>query len=88
MKSKEALHYIKAGAWYVGKENNELKQLPLWEYEIEIIEKDLEVLEILKPMLEVKKGSTWFYLDTKRCFFDTQEQLDLVKEWLNSGSVN
>lgn len=46
--------------------------------------KDLEVLEILKPMLELKKGNTWFYLDTKHCFFETQEQIDLVKEWLEN----
>ncbi len=51
----------------------------------DIVEKELEVLDILKQMLEVKKGSTWFYLDTKHCFFDTQEQLDLVKGWLENG---
>lgn len=45
-------------------------------------EKDLEILEILKPMLEVKKGGTWEYLDTKHCFFETKEQITKVKEWL------
>ena len=50
--------------------------------EFNIIKKDLDVLEILKPMLEIKKGSTWEYLDTKHCFFDTQEQIEIIKEWL------
>lgn len=48
------------------------------------VARDLEILEILKQMLEVKKGNTWFYLDTKHSFFDTQEQLDLVKEFLKN----
>lgn len=47
-----------------------------------LIRKDLEVLKILKPMLEIKKGNTWWYLDIKHCFFDTQEHIDLIKEWL------
>lgn len=49
-----------------------------------IIEKDLEILEILKPMLEIKKGSSWEYLDTKHCFFDTQEQIEIIKEWFKN----
>lgn len=48
----------------------------------ETIEKDLEVLEILKGMLTVEKGSTWYYLDTKHPFFEKQEDIDKVKEWL------
>ena len=52
--------------------------------EIEQIKKSLEVLEILKPMLEIKKGSSWEYLDTKHCFFDTQEQIEIIKEWLEN----
>ena len=50
----------------------------------ETIEKDLEVLEILKGMLTVEKGSTWYYLDTKHPFFEKQEDIDKVKEWLES----
>lgn len=50
----------------------------------ETIEKDLEVLEILKRMLTVEKGSTWYYLDTKHPFFETQEDIDKVKEWLEN----
>ena len=48
----------------------------------DIIKQDLEVLEILKSILEIKKGSSWEYLDTKHCFFDTQEQIEIIKEWL------
>ena len=51
---------------------------------ISAIEKDLEVLEILKSMLTVKKGSTWYYLDTKHPFFEKQEDIDKVKEWLEN----
>lgn len=50
----------------------------------ETIEKDLEVLEILKRMLTVEKGSTWYYLDTKHPFFEKQEDIDKVKEWLGN----
>lgn len=49
------------------------------------IMKDLEVLEILKPMLKVEKGETWWYLDTKHCFFENEEQIKKIKEWLNEG---
>lgn len=77
MKSKEALEN-----WY----NTESPRTKAYEYELHyrIIKKDLELLEILKPMLEVKKGNTWWYLDTKHCFFDTQEHIDLIKEWLEN----
>ena len=53
----------------------------------ETIEKDLEVLEILKGMLTVEKGSTWYYLDTKHPFFEKQEDIDKVKEWLESDFI-
>ena len=77
MTSKEALEKllemaIENGLWKSG----------LVEDIENIILQDLEVLEILKPMLEIKKGSSWEYLDTKHCFFDTQEQIELLKEWL------
>lgn len=49
------------------------------------LEKDLEVLEILKPMLKVEKGGTWWYLDTKHCFFENEEQIKKIKEWLENG---
>lgn len=52
----------------------------------ETIEKDLEVLEILKGMLTVEKGSTWYYLDTKHPFFEKQEDIDKVKEWLEDDN--
>lgn len=51
---------------------------------ISVIEKDLEVLEILKRMLTVEKGSTWYYLDTKHPFFEKQEDIDKVKDWLEN----
>lgn len=51
---------------------------------IAVIEKDLEVLEILKGMLTVEKGSTWYYLDTKHPFFEKQEDIDKVKDWLEN----
>lgn len=50
--------------------------------EYETIKKDLEVLEILKRMVIVRKGNTWYYLDTEHPFFDCQEDIDKVKEWL------
>lgn len=52
----------------------------------ETIEKDLEILEILKGMLTVEKGSTWYYLDTKHPFFEKQEDIDKVKEWLEDDN--
>lgn len=48
--------------------------------------KDLEILEILKPKLLVEKGSTWEYLEVKHPFFDTQDEIDKVKEWLNNDN--
>lgn len=54
------------------------------EEEYNLIKKDLEVLEILKGMLTVEKGSTWYYLDTKHPFFEKQEDIDKVKEWLEN----
>lgn len=80
MNSKEALERIK-NTLIVRKNCNRVLAIFNRE-EIETIEKDLEVLEILKPMLEIKKGSSWEYLDTKHCFFDTQEQIEIIKEWL------
>ena len=49
-----------------------------------VIEKDLEVLEILKRMVIVRKGNTWYYLDTEHPFFESQEDIDKVKEWLEN----
>ena len=79
MTSKEALEKllemaIENGLWKSG----------LVEDIENIILRDLEVLEILKSMLEIKKGSSWEYLDTKHCFFDTQEQIEIIKEWLEN----
>lgn len=48
------------------------------------IKKDLEVLEILKRMVIVRKGTTWYYLDTEHPFFESQEDIDKVKEWLEN----
>lgn len=73
--SKEAFKQLKENA----------KEICEWELErLNIIEKDLEVLEILKGMLAVEKGSTWYYLDTKHPFFEKQEDIDKVKEWLEN----
>lgn len=49
---------------------------------IEEIEKDLDVLEIIQPMLKIEKRGTWEYLNTKHGLFDTREELEKVKEWL------
>lgn len=51
----------------------------------EAIKKDLEILEILKPKLKVEKGGTWWYLDVKHCFFENEEQIRKIKEWLNEN---
>lgn len=45
---------------------------------------DLEVLEILKPMLRIRKGNTWECLDIRDGFFNTKEQKTKVKEWLEN----
>ena len=75
MTSKEALKELKENAQEICK----------WELDrLEIIGKDLEVLEILKRMVIVRKGSTWYYLDTKHPFFESQEDIDKVKEWLEN----
>ena len=74
MTSKQALDRLYSGA----------QRSVYFQEEYDILSKDLEVLEILKHMLEVKKGGTWEYLDIKHCFFDTQEQIDKVKEWLKN----
>lgn len=50
------------------------------------IKKDLEVLEILKRMVIVRKGTTWYYLDTEHPFFESQEDIDKVKEWIENGN--
>ena len=78
MTSKEALEILFSNYIYDGGTYQEVIE------EINKIEQDLEILEILKPMLEIKKGSSWEYLDTKHCFFDTQEQIEIIKEWLNN----
>lgn len=80
MTSKEALEILSTNYIYDGGTHQEVIE------EINKIEQDLEILEILKPMLEIKKGSSWEYLDTKHCFFDTQEQIEIIKEWLNNDS--
>ena len=49
---------------------------------LEKAEKDLEILEILKPMLRIKKGNTWECLDIRDGFFNTKEQKTKVKEYL------
>lgn len=53
---------------------------------IKQIEKDLDVLEIIQPMLKIKKSGTWEYLDTKHGLFDTKEELEKVKEWLEDDN--
>ena len=75
MNSKEALKELKENAQEICK----------WELDrLEIIGKDLEVLEILKRMVIVRKGTTWYYLDTEHPFFESQEDINKVKEWLEN----
>ena len=75
MTSNKALKELKENAQEICK----------WELDrLEIIEKDLEVLEILKRMVIVRKGTTWYYLDTEHPFFESQEDIDKVKEWLEN----
>ena len=84
MTSKEAIERIKDDIeiGYLSTKHDNEKDKYNYLILLKNIEKDLEVLEILKPMLEIKKGSSWEYLDTKHCFFDTQEQIEIIKEWL------
>ena len=35
-------------------------------------------MEILKRMVIVRKGTTWYYLDTEHPFFESQEDIDKV----------
>lgn len=66
MTSKEALWELKCNAI----------EICDWENDrLDIIEKDLEILEILKRMLTVEKGSTWYYLDTKHPFLRNKKIL-------------
>ena len=75
MTSNKALKELKENAQEICK----------WELDrLEIIEKDLEVLEILKRMVIVRKGTTWYYLDTEHPFFESQEDINKVKEWLEN----
>ena len=75
MTSNKALKELKENA----------QEICEWELDrLEIIEKDLEVLEILKRMVIVRKGTTWYYLDTEHPFFESQEDIDKVKEWLEN----
>ena len=87
MTSKESLELLKCSRHYniITGEVKKLKDTVFIKC-VEKLEKELEVLEILKPMLEIKKGNTWEYLETKHCFFDTQEQIDLIKEWLEDDN--
>ena len=75
MKNNEYLRRIDKREYLTEREHREY---------LEQLEKDLEVLEILKPMLKIAKGGTWWYLDTKHCFFDNQETIDKIKEWLKN----
>ena len=86
MKSKEALERLKDDIEinYLSTKHSNEKDKSNYLILLNSIEKDLEVLEILKPMLEIKKGSSWEYLDTKHCFFDTQEQIEIIKDWLEN----
>ena len=88
MKSKDCLDLlmsnqkkVKGGFEFI---NLKTKERVTIEDCYEIIIKDLEVLEILKSMLTVEKGSTWYYLDTKHPFFEKQEDINKVKEWLEN----
>jgi hypothetical protein len=45
---------------------------------------DLEILEILKPMLRIRKGNNWERLVVIDGFFNTKEQKTKVKEWLEN----
>ena len=75
MTSNKALKELKENAQEICK----------WELDrLEIIGKDLEVLEILKRMVIVRKGTTWYYLDTEHPFFESQEDINKVKEWLEN----
>ena len=79
MTSNKALKELKENAQEICK----------WELDrLEIIGKDLEVLEILKRMVIVRKGTTWYYLDTEHSFFESQEDIDKVKEWLENGKTD
>ena len=55
----------------------------LMETPIQDIMKLLKILEILKGMLTIEKGSTWWYLDTKHCFFENEEDRKKIEEWLD-----
>ena len=84
MTSKEALKELKENAQEICK----------WELDrLEIIGKDLEVLEILKNknvdvdlIKNIMKDNRKF-----ECYPDdnlTQEEFELVKEWLENGKTN
>ena len=83
MNSKEALEHIIFDA----KMEKPIFSMYYQEF-LKPIEKDLEVLEILKRMVIVRKGTTWYYLDTEHPFFESQEDIDKVKEWLENGKTN
>ena len=81
MNSKEAFNELKENA----------KEICEWELErLNIIEKDLEVLEIIKKhsFLFVEKGKLYCgrYADVELLIeeddFDDKEEYDLLKEWL------
>ena len=80
MLSREALRRIKreAGTPYF----STLYDIDMWNEDFKTVENDLEVLEILKPMLRIRKGNNWERLVVIDGFFNTKEQKTKVKEWL------
>lgn len=95
MTSKEALEKLSYIPIYKEDEHNVITDIDscciykgdlceVYDTEVNAIKKDLEILEILKRMVIVRKGNTWYYLDTEHPFFDSQEDVDKVKEWLEN----
>ena len=86
MTSKEALKYLLVNSEELYNQYEEDEKFYLDAVELyNIVLKDLEILEILKRMVKVRKGNTWYYLDTEHPFFESKEDIDKVKEWLESG---
>ena len=83
MTSKEALKQVnKYLTIYFNMTLHRAKETEVKWTEIEIIEKDLEMLEILKKSLKVKELT----LNTFCIFFDcnSEENFEKVKEWLKN----
>ena len=86
MNSKEAIKNIKRTM--IINRNGNIDVGNKYNKESLTIERDLEVVEILKRMVIARKGTTWYYLNTEHPFFESQEDIDKVKEWLENGKIN